>query len=107
MHEFAWTYILTDPLSPPGEIWALIIKLLFTSAFPLSTKTRRGISSHLSPAQCLLTSPASHELFMAAEIRNYVKEAARKSLWLGIVNQSVPGGGDNPTVRGVETAPQS
>ena len=64
------------------------------------------ISQH-SLAQCLLTSPVSHELFIAAEIRNYVKEAAHKSLWLGIVNQSIPRGGDNATECAVETASQS
>lgn len=64
------------------------------------------ISQH-TRTQCLLTSPASHELFIAAEIRNYVKEAAHKSLWLGIVNHSIPKGGDNATECGVETAPQT
>lgn len=68
---------------------------------------RQGKTSSLvsqsSPAQCLLTSSVSHELFIETEIRNYVKEAAHKSPWLGIVNQSIPRGGDNA----VETASQS
>ena len=66
-----------------------------------------SLISQPSPEHCLLNSPASHELFMAAEIRNYVKEAAHKSLWLGIVNQSIPRGGDNATEYAVETASQS
>lgn len=66
-----------------------------------------SLISQTSPAQCLLTSPLSSEIFMAAKIRNYVKEAAHKSLWLGIVNQSIPRGGDNATEYGVETAAQS
>lgn len=44
---------------------------------------------------------------MAAEIRNYVKEAAHKSLWLGIVNQSIPREGDNATECAVQMAFQS
>lgn len=66
-----------------------------------------SLVSQPSPAQCLLTSPVSHELFIAAEIRNYVKEAAHKSLWLGIVNQRIPRGGDNAMEYAVETASQS
>lgn len=60
-----------------------------------------------SLAQCLLTSPISHELFIGREIRNYVKEAAHKSLWLGIVNQSIPRGCDNATEYAVWMASQS
>lgn len=72
-----------------------------------SLQQRHGKMSSLvsksSPAQCLLTSSVSHELFIETEIRNYVKEAAHKSPWLGIVNQSITRGGDNA----VETASQS
>lgn len=59
-----------------------------------------SLVSKSSPAQCLLTSSVSHELFIETEIRNYVKEAAHKSSWF---NQSIPRGGDNA----VETASQS
>lgn len=64
------------------------------------------ISPHSQP-QCLLSSLVSHELFIAAEIRNYVKEAAHKSLWLGIVNQSIPREGDTATLYAVGTSSQS
>lgn len=66
-----------------------------------------SLISRPSLAQCLLNSSVSHELFMEAEIRNYVKEAAHKSLWLGIVNQSIPRGGDNATEYAVQTVSQS
>lgn len=90
-----------------GKIWANYKIGIYFRFYTFNKDKARHLLSSPGPlqAQCLLTSPASHELFIAAEIRNYVKEAARKSLWLGIVNQSIPRGGDNATVHEVETAP--
>lgn len=53
---------------------------VFTSGHKLTTKTNQNVLVHPPVLPVFSHSPVSHELFIAAEIRNYVKEAAHKSV---------------------------